>query len=318
MDLVVWLLAAAFAGWALVRLLGLERGFPLVAGVAFTPYVAAVSPLPVGLAALAGQWWAAGLAGAAALGLGAVVLPRAVPGRPAPGGGPALRVLTINLYHGEAEPDRIVALVRDLDADLLALQEHTELAAKKLAAAGLAELLPHRVEHFQPNRDGSALHARYPLTDPGVRTRPTGSAQVHATLHPPGLAPVRVESAHPSAPYARRRVPAWWADLAAQPAADPAGVPRILLGDLNSTLDHAPLRRLLRTGYRDAAATVGAGLAVTWRDRYRRLLPGVTLDHVLADRRIGVRRVEVHRVAGTDHRAVLAELAPPPVPAPGD
>jgi endonuclease/exonuclease/phosphatase family metal-dependent hydrolase len=85
----------------------------------------------------------------------------------------------------------------------------------------------------------------------------------------------------------------------------------VLAGDFNATLDHSGLRRLIRTGYRDAAATVGAGLAGTWGPYDGDPIPPVTIDHVLVDRRVRVRSVSVHRVPGSDHRAVLAELALP-------
>jgi hypothetical protein len=35
------------------------------------------------------------------------------------------------------------------------------------------------------------------------------------------------------------------------------------------------------------------------------------IDHVLADKRVGVRTVSVHTIPGTDHRAVFAELVLP-------
>ena len=86
------------------------------------------------------------------------------------------------------------------------------------------------------------------------------------------------------------------------------GAPRLLLGDFNATLDHPALRRLIGSGYRDAADTVGAGLRPTWPAD---AVPLVTLDHVLVDSRIGVRSVTVHAVPDTDHRAVVAVLAIP-------
>ena len=46
----------------------------------------------------------------------------------------------------------------------------------------------------------------------------------------------------------------WRGDLRALPPATPDGPLRILAGDFNATLDHAELRRLLDTGYEDAAA----------------------------------------------------------------
>ena len=94
------------------------------------------------------------------------------------------------------------------------------------------------------------------------------------------------------------------------PPATPDGRLRILAGDFNATLDHAELRRVLDTGYQDAAAQVGAGLHGTW-PHGRRFPPPVTIDHVLADERLGVRAVSIHTIPGTDHRAVLAELELP-------
>jgi len=41
------------------------------------------------------------------------------------------------------------------------------------------------------------------------------------------------------------------------------------------------------------------------------ILHGVTIDHVLVDRRIGVRDMSVHRIPGSDHRAIVAELIVP-------
>jgi endonuclease/exonuclease/phosphatase family metal-dependent hydrolase len=97
-----------------------------------------------------------------------------------------------------------------------------------------------------------------------------------------------------------------------QPHADPGGPARILLGDFNATLDHAELRDLVSHGYRDAAAAAGKGLVPTWGPYHGpRRYPPITIDHVLVDRRIGVREVRVHRIPGTDHRAVLAWLTLP-------
>ena len=104
----------------------------------------------------------------------------------------------------------------------------------------------------------------------------------------------------------------WRADLRAVPRATPSSRLRILAGDFNATLDHAELRRLIDSGYVDAAAEVGAGLRATWPNA-RRLPPPVTIDHVLADARAGVQEFSVHPIPGTDHRAVFAELVLPRV-----
>ena len=102
----------------------------------------------------------------------------------------------------------------------------------------------------------------------------------------------------------------WRADLRALPRATPRGAVRILAGDFNATLDHAEFRRVLDRGYEDAADELGDGLRATWPANGRLTLP-VTIDHVLADERCGVRDLEVIDLPGSDHRAVLVELELP-------
>jgi endonuclease/exonuclease/phosphatase (EEP) superfamily protein YafD len=81
----------------------------------------------------------------------------------------------------------------------------------------------------------------------------------------------------------------------------------VLAGDFNATLDHAVLRDLLGTGYIDAAEFTGAGLIATWPVG-RHLPPLVTIDHVLVDRRSAAVATSVQTIAGSDHRAVFADL----------
>ena len=66
------LVAIAFAApwvvWALVRTLGLEVPYPFVALLAFTPYAALSSPLPVVAGLLLRRWAVAGVAAVAVRG----------------------------------------------------------------------------------------------------------------------------------------------------------------------------------------------------------------------------------------------------------
>ncbi|MGK5443951.1 endonuclease/exonuclease/phosphatase family protein [Micromonospora sp. URMC 105] len=306
-----WLAVTPGAAWALVRLAGLERG-PLVQAVAFTPYVAAWSLVPVVLALALRRRWPAAVAAVVALALLGTVAPRAIAsGQPA-AGGPELRLLTANLLKGSADARTLVGLVRRHRVDVLAVQEFTPEASAALDREGLAELLPHRQLNPEVGTTGSGLYARWPLAGGGFR-RNVGFqfTQAYATVAAPGAPPVRVESAHPAAPYGVEVVDEWFTDLRAQPRATPDGPVSILAGDFNATLDHAPLRALLASGYVDAADAAGAGLRGTWGPYDGDPIPPVTIDHVLVDRRIAVRSVSVHPVPGSDHRAVLAELRLP-------
>lgn len=209
---------------------------------------------------------------------------------------------------GGADAATIVRLVRDNRIDLLAVQEYTPGARDNLRAAGLDALLPYRLDDAEPLAVGSALFARVPLQDGGFSVAPGGFVEVTATLRVGGAAPVVVRSVHPCAPYTLAHQGCWRSGLDREPRATAGGAPRLLLGDFNATLDHPALRRLIGSGYRDAADAVGAGLRPTWPAD---AVPLVTLDHVLVDPRIGVRSVTVHAVPDTDHRAVVAVLAIP-------
>lgn len=310
LTVTLWLVLVPTLLWAIVRVGGWERG-PLVQLFAFTPYVAAWAWLPAVVALATRRWTLGGIALVAAVALTACVLPRAIADRDAgPRDGVRLTVMTSNMLFGGADAATIVRLVRENDVAVLAVQEFTAEAQKALDEAGLGDLLPHSSLVPEPQAPGSGLYSRFPLTDPGSRRNGGGFLQAYGTIQPPGAGPVLVESAHPLAPWAVHVVPDWRDDLDAQPRTG-EGTPRILLGDFNATLDHAPLRRLIAGGYRDAADAAGRGLSGTWGPYEGKLIPPVTIDHVLVDRRLGVRGASVHRIPRSDHRAIIASLTLP-------
>ncbi len=311
-TVLVWLLLLPGAAWAVIRFGGWERG-PLVQLFAFTPYAAAAIWLPALIAVATRRWVGAAVAVVAAALLTVAVLPRALTDDDrGPATGVPMQVLTANVLAGSADPQTLVRLVREHDVAVLALQEFTPAMQTRLSAAGMDTLLPYTSLAAEYGTTGSALYARYPITEAGSRRNGGGFMQAYGTVQPPGAGPLIVESAHPVAPYNLQVLADWRDDIDNQPRPDPAGPPRIVAGDFNATLDHKPLRDLIGRGYRDAAATDGAGLVGTW-GAYGRgpSLPPVTIDHVLVDRRIGVRDVEVHGVPSSDHRSVLASLTVP-------
>ena len=298
------MLAVLVAAWAGLRLAGVLPPWPGLVLLAVTPWAVLVAAVVVVLALLARAPWAGLLSAVALVAVVAVVVPRAWgSGEERPGR--ALRVMTVNLRVGGASATEVVRLVRGGRVDVLALQEYTASARRRLHRAGLDRVLPHRVADPEPYAAGSALYSRYPLPDGGTPAGPGGFVQATADVELPGGTRIALRSAHPCSPYTAAHQDCWTRGIAAEPAATPHGTPRILLGDFNATLDHPPLRRLIGTGYRDAADVTGSGLRFTWPDEP---FPAGTLDHVLADRRLAVHAYQVRTVAGTDHRAVLATL----------
>jgi len=313
-----WAGVTAWGLWAALRYAGGDRlpglGAPSSQLLAFTPYAAAAAPLPVLVALVLRRWWAALAATVVAAALALAVLPRAVGGGDPAARGPVVRVLTANLLLGRADPARIVDLVRRSGVDVLSLQELTPEARDRLDRAGLTRLLPHAAVDARPGGSGTGLYARHPLR---ALQSPSGmsTATPQAEVALPGGRRATVTAVHPVPPLTAAAFRQWRHDLAELPAAAAAArsggtdAVRILAGDFNATLDHASLRRLIERGYADAADRAGAGLVPTWGLGSSR--PPLAIDHVLVDRRCAVRRVAVHDLPGSDHRAVYAEIRLP-------
>lgn len=313
-SLLVWLAVATLVAWAVVRAFGLERGFPLVPLIAYTPLAALAAVLVTVVAGALRRWAAAAVAGAVVVVFAILILPRAFPADQSAlaSDGPELRVMTANLFLGQADAEAVVDLVRDQRIDLLSLQELTPEEYRALRRAGLRRLLPQEVAYTASASSGAGLFSRWPLTHVG---RIPGSLELfqmpRARLRVPGAGPVRVVDVHTLAPTSPDEVSRWKRGLDSLPPAGPQGAPRILLGDFNATLDHEALREVIDRGYVDAADATGKGLTPTW-PRGHLVPPTVTLDHVLVDERVRVSDVGVHELPGSDHRAVTAVLVLPP------
>jgi len=307
-----WTLVVAWTAWALVRVLGLETGWPLAAMLAFTPYVALTALIPLGVALALRRWAAAAIAALVLVVLATLVLPRAFGGPTEAKGaaGPTLRALAANMRLGHGEPEALVELVRELDVDVLCVEELTPKLGRALDAAGLRELMPDRELRTGASALGGGLYARRGLLGRiHVRSLGEGFPLISGELPIPGAAPVEALSVHTAPPV---HGVSWESDIEALPGAVEAPL-RVLLGDFNATLDQEAFRDLLDRGYADVGSTLGDGLTPTWPTN-RIFPPLVTIDHVLADERIGIDDYSVHDIPGSDHRAVFAELTLPAEP----
>lgn len=225
-----------------------------------------------------------------------------------------LRVLTMNLLYGRADAEMLAELVLARRIDVVALQELGNEQARRIAT-----LLPHG--KLVPNEEGSgsgiALRGESQVQCLSLGGRSVWVARLDPAHWPELGRPLEVIAAHLTSPLEgslrgartlrRQQVEGMEAYLR---RAGP--LPRILLGDLNAT-PVWPLYRRLATLFEDAAVTVarrhGRWPVRTWgpTSGSPRLL---RIDHVLVD---GVRpeRLDVIRVPGSDHSAVVCELAIP-------
>lgn len=287
---------------------GLDHGFPLATVMPFTPYVAVVALLVAGVAAALENWAAALVTAVATLCLAVAVLPRAIgDGTVEAAGRETLDVLSVNILRGRAEPAAVVALVERFEPDLLSVQELTPRFALELREHGLSELLRNDVTEVAKGSAGAGLYSRLPLRPlPGPRRFSFRMPRAELTLHDGRR--VRVVGVHPYPPNPNQ-VGVWEESLASLPTTG-RGAPWVLAGDFNATLDQSQFRDLLDRGFRDAGAVAGEGLVPTF-PRLGHMIPPITIDHVLADRRLGIVEYSVEELPGTDHRPVHAILALP-------
>ena len=78
----------------------------------------------------------------------------------------------------------------------------------------------------------------------------------------------------------------------------------VLMGDFNSTWDHASFRYLLGSRFLDSGEQAGEGLHMT----YPAMLPVAEIDHIVHDKGVVVGDLETKHIPGSDHRALLATL----------
>jgi endonuclease/exonuclease/phosphatase (EEP) superfamily protein YafD len=302
------LLALGLAGLLLIRLTGLERGTVLVLLTGALPLVLLLGYPLLLLAALLRQR----LLTAAAAGLvlaHLLVLAPALGAADLPAGAadaPRLRVVTANLYVRNPDPASTGRALRAAQPDVLVVPELTAAGLVGLRAAGLLEDLPHAVVELEQD-EAVGLFSRLPLSD--VDLRRTGGRVLPRATVTVGGHDVRLLTSHPLPPISL--FTALWrrslVDLAAEVRAQE--LPVVVAGDLNADRDHALFRRLLDTGLRDAHDQRGRGLARTWPAS----LPLLHLDHVLVrdgpGARLAVLSVEELQVPGSDHLAVVADVA---------
>lgn len=276
------------------------------AAVAFTPTAGAGLAALAGISAARRERGRAALLGGAAAAVVAVVVPRTrASAQPSVVGGRRLRVMSANVFKGKADAEALVALVRDLRPDVLAMQEQNPRFVGELTAAGLLELLPHRVIGDGGRLADGSIFSRFPLEETGLELQ---SEFVAAIIDVPGGPPVPFICAHPMPPSAPRWEASWLRCLAALPAPTGWMTGGLVAGDFNASLDHPQFRSILSGGWRDAGNECGGGLLPTWGDHG---ILRLTIDHILGPPGAAFVDYRVDRLAGSDHRAVTATIELP-------
>ena len=221
-----------------------------------------------------------------------------------------LRVMTLNCRYGRANASIIMQHIRERDIDVLALQEVTDALIARLNEAGISDALPYcqtGTPHDDDNGGYNALFSRIEPSAAAPNIVDIPAAEVPAMTLSLGERSLTVASAHPKSPM--RGCRQWSAGIRALSAlAGRANTHAdvVVMGDLNSSIEHPSFRALLAAGLSDASLTQEAGVAPTFPSWLP--WPRIALDHVLFTRGVQASDVRPLAVAGSDHLALVATL----------
>jgi endonuclease/exonuclease/phosphatase (EEP) superfamily protein YafD len=216
-----------------------------------------------------------------------------------------LRVMTANLYVGAADGIELVQAAADEDADLLVVQEITPGLLATMESAGLDTIFPFRVG--EP-AEGSSATMVFSQVEPGEATRLDTKWDAWAIP----IGDLTLLAVHPHAPT---DVAVWRTDHHVVEHAVDQLAPDLVVGDFNATPDHPVMRDLADAGYRSVAELANEGWQPTWPANGRSdvfgiaLPPTVQIDHVLVGPSYAALGSHTVEVPGSDHRAVVAEVA---------
>lgn len=236
----------------------------------------------------------------------------------------SLRLATYNIHKargldGRVRPDRIVGVLSELDADVIALQEVVSREGKRPQdhqARYIADALGFHMQ-FGENRlhnggaYGNVLLSRFPMHharnyDISVaRREPRGC--LRADIHLPQGGLLHLFNLHLGTSFLERRHQA--RRLFHEEILTGAHLPgsKIILGDLNEWTSGLA-SRLLRLHFHPAQLH----RRILRRRSYPGILPLLNLDHIYFDPGLQLRRVKLHRsraaLLASDHLPLVAEF----------
>lgn len=238
-----------------------------------------------------------------------------LPPAPAVGAGEKIRILAANLYVGNPDPRPFVALLTRMQPDIVVTEETRRSFAEAVRGSGL---YPFETEGELSRADDKKVFSRYPIREyRQLDDLPGRKVERHAmrlVIESPA-GPIVVYAIHPDTP---RSIEQWhernayFERVAAAIRNEDPGTPVVLAGDWNMPPHSAFFRGFFAaTGYRFARP--GPWLPVTrFATRLARLgYFGSTIDHVAVSPEIRVTDWKRGSDIGSNHLAVVVDLALP-------
>ena len=221
--------------------------------------------------------------------------------------GPGLRVMSANLLMVNPDPTALAQEIRDVDADLLLLQELSPRWVDALDAAGVWARWPHGAAVSRTDSFGSALRAKVRPVDSGTFDL-DGLTETRMKVSI-GTGALEIWNIHVLPPRTLDYWRAWRfeTDLLVDAAREQTD-PFMMGGDFNASSLSAFVRHMHGV-LDDAWELAGRGPGHTWPNGVF-FLPPLRLDHLYLSRDLTVTQIRVGTGAHSDHRPLIAEIAP--------
>jgi endonuclease/exonuclease/phosphatase (EEP) superfamily protein YafD len=218
--------------------------------------------------------------------------------------GPRFTLMTFNVYYNNPRLERIAEIVRQKKPDVVVLLEVISRLRPGLDA--VADQFPHRIECWKDRWCDALVLSKYPLSDvrgslpEATFRRPMGAVEIAVGDRKLTLFPT-----HLSLPYplSRRGNQIREIDEIVATIANVPG-PRLLLGDFNAS----PWAATMARPQKQLNMTLLTGGNGTWPTFLPKAL-GIPIDHVLASEELALQSRKLFNISGSDHRAVLTEIA---------
>jgi endonuclease/exonuclease/phosphatase (EEP) superfamily protein YafD len=224
----------------------------------------------------------------------------------------AMRIMTLNTKNGSTSAKEVVSLVRSQHVEVLCLQELSSDFIAELQAAGIGEVLPYYVisdaASAVSNGGRNGIWTLAPTSDTSGNLLTIDTSSMPAASISVGGRTLRVVSVHPNSPV-RGAQDLWDEGLSVIGSLSDYDHAYLIMGDFNSTWDHARFRELLGTSFVDAGEQSGEGFHMTYPSDGE--VPSlIEIDHIVyaKDAGIVVSDLAAVEVTGSDHRALLGTL----------
>lgn len=231
----------------------------------------------------------------------------------------ALRVMTFNIQSARHGLDTVAEVIREADADIVALNEVDKSTTRSGGLDQTAELArragyPHyvhvRAATLFGGDYGLAVLSKHPIVEAKGFTLPTTRlietrAVARAVIDLEGQQ-LSVYVTHLSNEPKRAHLRARQAQFIARLMASDAR-PKVLAGDLNDTVD-SPALLLLSRNLTETFGEAGVGAPETYPLPFP--FPNLRLDYVLASKELRPTRAMVVRKLASDHYPLVVDFAP--------